>query len=108
MKKILTLLLLLPAVAFCNEMDPDDELVYSDTKIVCMKGASLFSALTKYNEIPMLSMLSYRRSEMGQTNYETRLFVNSSTGTWTLVERREGDLYCVSALGEQLKPIMQN
>jgi hypothetical protein len=44
---------------------------------------------------------------MGQTKYETRLFVNSSTGTWTLVERREDDLYCVSALGEQLKPIKQ-
>lgn len=99
-------MLLLPAVAFCNEMD-SDEPVYADTKIVCVKGTVLFSALKNYNEIPMLSMLSYRRSEMGQTTYETRLFVNSSTGTWTLVERREGDLYCVSALGEQLKPIMQ-
>lgn len=106
MKKILMLLLLSPAVAFCNEIDPD-ELIYSDTKIVCSKGSVVFPTLNNYSEIPMLSMVSYRRSEMGQTKYETRLFVNSSTGTWTLVERREDDLYCVSALGEQLKPIKQ-
>jgi hypothetical protein len=108
MKKILMLLLLLPAVAFCNEIDPDEPM-YAQTKIVCVNGVQLFSALQNFGEIPMVSMVSYRATEVGKkrdtSTFETRLFANPSTGTWTLVERHDVDLYCVSALGEQLKPI---
>lgn len=107
MKKILALLLLLPVIALCNEIDPDAP-VYADTKIVCVNSAMMFSSLKKFGEIPMLSMISYRTTVEGQerntATYETRLFVNTSTGTWTLVERHDADTYCVTGLGEQLKP----
>ena len=110
MKKILTLLLLLPAIAFCNESEVDpDQAVYKDTRIVCASGSSLFEALKKYGEIPMLSLISYRTLANDQkptaSQLDSRLFANPSTGTWTLVEKHDGDLYCVIAIGEQLKPI---
>ena len=110
MKKILTLLLLLPAIAFCNESDSNSgQMVYQDTKIVCANGSVLFDVLKKYGEVPMLSLISYRTLETDQngdaSQLDSRLFSNPSTGTWTLVERHKCDLYCVVGIVEQLKPI---
>jgi hypothetical protein len=111
MKKMLTLLLLLPAIAFCNELEVSDQPVYQDTKIVCASSSVLFEALKKYGEIPMLSLISYRTLATNQdgnaSQLDSRLFANPSTGTWTLVERHDGDLYCVIGIGEQLKPIQR-
>jgi hypothetical protein len=86
-------------------------MVYQDTKIVCASSSVLFEALKKYGEIPMLSLVSYRTLATNQdgnaSQLDSRLFANPSTGTWTLVERHDGDLYCVIGIGEQLKPIQR-
>lgn len=110
MKKMLTLLLLLPVLAFSNELGLNsDQPVYRDTKIVCASGSVLFETLKDYGEIAMISLISYRNLATNQdvdtSRLDSKLFANPSTGTWTLVERHGNDLYCVIGIGEQLKPI---
>jgi len=112
MKKFLLPLLLFPVMAIGNESDSNsDQMSYQDTKIVCVGAPVLFDTLKKYGEIPMLSLTSYRTLATDQNDnasqLDSRLFANPSTGTWTMVERHEGDLYCVIGIGEQLKTIQR-
>jgi hypothetical protein len=84
---------------------------YKNTKMVCVVGDELRDSLNQYSEKPMLSLNSNRIVDQGETNsivkFQAILFVNASTGSWTLVERHSENLYCIAALGEQLKPFGQ-
>ena len=71
----------------------------------CLTEQQFKETLKAYQERAVLIMNSIRE-EKGKTEaYETALFINSATGTWTLFEGRGPDGYCIVAMGEQARPV---
>ena len=114
MKKIILPLMLFPVIALSESNDQKqilDDFDYLNTKLICMSEQLFLSTLKEFDEKPMLSMMSNRITDT-DGNREERvfpviLFVNSSTGTWTMAEKQSGDKVCVVSIGQQIKPFRQ-
>lgn len=74
---------------------------------VCSTGADIHKVLTEYNEEPMLKMTSNRSVGGKVANFSNILFVNAKEGSFTMVEQYEKDLFCIVAVGTDLKPYME-
>lgn len=71
----------------------------------CLTEKQFKETVKAYQERAVLIMNSIRE-EKGKTEaYETALFINSATGTWTLFEGRGPEGYCIVAMGEQARPV---
>jgi hypothetical protein len=71
---------------------------------VCVSSQELTTTLARYGENPALTMMSSRVMDQQQQVHSSVLFVNYDTKTWTLVEKVQEDLYCVSAMGNEIQP----
>lgn len=66
----------------------------------CASGQSMMAVLMEYDELPMLEMITGRGEEIRNRSV---LFVNSKTGTYSLLEQIEKDLWCVISTGNKLE-----
>ena len=62
------------------------------------------ATLQRFQELPMMTMNSVRDIAGQPTDLEAVLFGNARTGTWTLVEQTGPDLFCITGMGDQLRP----
>lgn len=71
----------------------------------------LFGTLREFGEKPLLSLISNRITDTDGDKEEKffpmMLFANPSTGTWSLIEKHDGDKVCVVSIGQQMKPFGQ-
>lgn len=102
MKKLIFFLLLIPSILFAQSIMDG---IKKDNIIYCVDYPKFLSLMKKYNEIPFLTMNTDRigKSLDVVDVYQTILFVNVETGSWTMVESRPDGQYCFSAFGNQLK-----
>jgi hypothetical protein len=95
-------------MAIGNGTDDQQEFDLIQTKIICTEDKVIYSSLDEYGEKPLLHMISHRKIKDGNEesieSYPTILFVNPTTGTWTLVEKHTENILCVVTIGQQLKP----
>lgn len=74
---------------------------------VCGNAENLLKMVTKFEERPLLTMVSKRASDDKTYEYETVLFVNSKTQSYTLVEQISPTIYCVTSTGDSLLPYIK-
>ena len=70
----------------------------------CANWDLMKSTLQRFQELPMMTMNSVRDIAGEPTDLEAVLFGNARTGTWTLVEQAGPDLFCITGMGDQLRP----
>ena len=109
MKKILaTLLVMLPVMAM-SQQELKGELV--DLVGMCVGEIQFAETMTSYGEIPFVTMMTVRPVDKTMENYEeypTVLFMNPDTRTWTLAEKRGNNNYCVTGVGENAAPYVDD
>lgn len=95
-------------MAIGNGTNEEPEFTFVQTKMVCVEDKVVYSSLDEYGEKPLLYMASHRKMNDGSNeninSYPTILFVNPSTGTWSLVEKHTDNVLCIVSIGQQLKP----
>ena len=78
---------------------------------MCVGELQFAETMTSYGEVPFLTMTTMRpvdkKMELFEA-YPTVMFMNPSTLSWTLVEKRGDDNYCVTAVGQNIQPFMNN
>lgn len=73
------------------------EVIEGTSRMVCMDRAILLALLDRYDEVPLARGLGEDGTLV--------IYANPKTGTYTLVERESGGLYCVFASGERFEPV---
>lgn len=68
---------------------------------VCVASAELFATLKQYEELPFVRGDSDRNGQ----KVGFVMFLNAQTGTWTIAERVEEDLFCVTGVGNRFEPV---
>lgn len=102
MKKILSLLCLIPSLVLANPLQPDFTLATVDVPCVSLK--TLTEITDEARELPYLRGQSHPVMTEGAP-LAMVIFVNPTTGTFTLVERIAKDTYCLLALGSKFEPV---
>lgn len=70
----------------------------------CVSMQTLGPLLTEFKELPGLVMTTNREINGKVVEFKTVMFINYQTGSWTLAERVADNEYCITALGENIKP----
>lgn len=73
-------------------------------EIPCGTSSELEAFLKEYKEVPMLRMISERNGSENVVIF----FVNSSSGTYTIVEKISEDKFCMLNSGKNIKPYIKN
>ena len=107
MKKLLaTLLIMLPVMATGQ---PKGQII--DLIGMCVGELQFAETMTSYGEVPFLTMTTMRpvdkKMELFEA-YPTVMFMNPSTLSWTIVEKRGDDNYCATAMGQNIQPFIDN
>ena len=107
MKKLLaTLLIMLPVMATGQ---PKGQII--DLIGMCVGELQFAETMTSYGEVPFLTMTTMRpvdkKMELFEA-YPTVMFMNPSTLSWTLAEKRSDNNYCITAVGQNLQPFIDN
>lgn len=71
---------------------------------VCVAMLDFAQAMDQHGEAPMLRGDSFREMDNLPSQILV-LFVNPTTRTWTLAERRSDDVVCIIGVGENLEPL---
>lgn len=77
------------------------------TELICTSPMGLEQVLEKHKEEPFLTAISVRNLDGKLVAMSTVMFINSKTKSWTLVEKINENLYCVSAMGEHIAPYIE-
>jgi len=101
MKKILaaSLLCLLPSLGF-NQSLVQNNNVEIQMDIFCGGDDLLNKIMFKYEEEPLISLGSIRKISGEVVRFPSILFMNTRTGTWSIVEERGKEFYCVISVGD--------
>ena len=107
MKKLLaTLLIMLPVMATGQ---PKGQII--DLIGMCVGELQFAESMARYGEVPFLTMTTMRplneKMELFEA-YPTVMFMNPSTLSWTIVEKRGDDNYCATAMGQNIQPFIDN
>ena len=109
MKKILaTLLVMLPVVA-TSQQELKGDLV--DLVGMCVGEIQFAETMTSYGEIPFVTMMTFRPVDKTMEKFEeypTVLFMNPDTRTWTLAEKRSNNNYCITGIGDNAAPYIDD
>lgn len=98
----------LAALLFCISSATYSQGVLTSVPVICTNLEELADALEKFNEIPILTSMSYRNSSEGNSyEFPSVIFANTKTGTYTIAEQ-VNDMYCVVSIGENLKPYVDD
>ena len=105
MKKILFLFCVLPTLAFSQITLPGDKVTQKMIiDVFCLNRPKIIEMIKGYEEEPIFTMSSIRKGKNNEAiSFESILFVNVKTGSWTLVEEHGEKGYCVTALGTDIK-----
>lgn len=104
MKKILAVLMFVAGASFAQDKEPDVKPVKFDA--YCMSSKMFGVIAAKYEEQPMMVMISGRTVGEKDMEFTTVMFANPKTGSWSLVERIGEDVFCVVATGSKLAPYL--
>ncbi len=97
MKKLLSTLLFLPALAIAQV-----EYVHFET--ICISQKVLEETITKHGEKPFITAVGHRLVGDKKVFHPVLMFMNPDTKTWTVVERIEQDSFCVISVGSKMQP----
>jgi hypothetical protein len=107
MKKLLaTLLIMLPVMAIGQPKGQIINLIG-----MCVSELQFSETMISYGEVPFLTMLTMRPVDQKLENfkgYPTVMFMNPSTLSWTLAEKRSDNDYCITAMGQNIQPFTNN
>jgi hypothetical protein len=70
----------------------------------CAGWDLMLETLKRFQELPLTSMVSHREIGGQPRDLDAVLFANSRTGTWTLVEQVGPDLFCITGMGDSVRP----
>ena len=102
MKKLLAMLLLMPSLVLANPSKPDFTVATVDT--ICVSLKQLTEITDEAQEIPYVRGQSHPIMTEGGP-LAMVIFVNPVTGTFTVAERVNQDMYCILALGSRFEPV---
>ena len=105
MKKLLVLICFVPFLAFSQITLPGDKVTQKMViDVFCLSRPKIIEMIKGYEEEPIFTMSSIRKGKNNETiSFESILFVNVKTGSWTLVEEHGEKGYCITALGTDMK-----
>jgi len=109
MKKILaTLLVMLPVIAM-GQTQPKGELI--NLIGMCVNRLQFAETISSYGEVPFLVMVTTRPTDETVQSFEefnTVMFMNPNTLSWTLAEKRNDNKYCVVGVGVNIQPYVND
>ena len=94
----------LAAFLFAATVSVNAKTIQGAVPIVCADEKTFIEAIASFNEEPFITALSKR--DMGNgllTPAALVIFLNPKTGSFTVAEKIS-DMYCVVAMGENMKP----
>ena len=100
MKKLLISLLFLPTIAFANEL-----VLF---QAMCLDRETMQKVLSDNNEEPFATGVGHRVSGDTKVFHPAVMFVNSKTGSWTLVEITSENMYCITSVGSKMQPYIES
>jgi len=95
------------SASYAQEQDNDTFLTPIDA--ICTTQLVFAETITKYGEVPIMRGISMRNVNGGMVALPTVLFMNMTTGSWTVAELLAENTYCVVAMGrdwEAYQPTM--
>ena len=103
MNRFLVVLALAFVTSGCAANPP---LVMRPTDVICVDAATLAQTLANYGEKPAITMGTNREIAGKTEPLATVLFINYTTKTWTIAERINDDLFCVTGVGNNIQPYL--
>lgn len=105
MKKLLALICFTPLLAFSQITLPGDKAMQKMIiDVFCLNRPKIIEMIKGYEEEPIFTMNSIRKGNNNEAiSFESILFVNVKTGSWTFVEEHGEKGYCITALGTDVK-----
>lgn len=103
MKKLILGIILLASSAVHAQESPTPETQTIKITVACSSQAKILDVIKKYGERPMLQMTSARENK----ELVTIMFVNPKTLSYTIVEKVNDDVYCVTGSGEGVMVYMR-
>lgn len=106
MKKLLALLLMAPAIVFASS-DVETEYVYREKGLQCTDWKTAKEVIKGAEEVRVgrgLALVSHKNQP--NKEYELQpivIYVNSKTGTFTILEKTPDGLWCFLNYGENFK-----
>jgi hypothetical protein len=97
MKTLLAMSLLIPAMVFASPQ-------IKTYQAMCLDSKDLTSTIDEFKEIPYVRGTN---TPLAEQDSKTSLvvFVNPTTGTFTIVEKVADNLYCIMAVGGGFQPV---
>ena len=96
MKKILSTLLFLPALAMA-------QVEYVNFETICVSQKMLEETVAKHGEKPFVTAVGYRLAGDRKLFHPVVMFMNPDTKSWTLVEKIDNS-FCIVAVGTKIEP----
>ena len=97
MKKILAMFLLMPSLVFANPQ-------IKTIQTMCLDGKDLTDTVNEFKELPYVRGISTPMAEQ-DAKMSLVVFLNPTTGTFTIVEKADDNLYCILAVGGGFEPV---
>jgi hypothetical protein len=97
MKKFLAMCLLMPSLVFANPQ-------IKTIQTMCINGNDLTDTVNEFKELPYVRGISTPLSEKDD-KMSLVVFLNPTTGTFTIVEKAADNLYCILAVGGGFEPV---
>lgn len=98
MRKYLALLAFFSGPAWASEPK------VATYETVCITGSQLTETVQEFKELPYVRGIS-RSLNDPDSGLSLVVFVNPTTGSFTIVERAKADLYCILAIGSGFEPV---
>ena len=97
MKKMLAMFLLMPSLVFANPQ-------IKTIQTMCLDGKDLTDTVNEFKELPYVRGISTPMAEQ-DAKMSLVVFLNPTTGTFTIVEKADDNLYCILAVGGGFEPV---
>jgi hypothetical protein len=99
MKTIFGMCLLIPSLVFANPQ-------VATVQTLCVDAEQLSATTNEFKEIPFVRGITSPLSEEDK-RLSLVVFLNPTTGTFTIVEKAADNLYCILAVGNNFQPVPQ-
>jgi hypothetical protein len=97
MKKILAMFLLMPSLVLANPQ-------IKTIQTMCLNGNDLVESINEFKELPYVRGIS-TPFDKEDAKLSLVIFLNPTTGTFTIVEKAGNNLYCILAVGGGFEPV---
>jgi hypothetical protein len=97
MKKILAMCLLMPSLVLANPQ-------IKTIQTMCLDAKDLTDTVNEFKELPYVRGISTPMAEQ-DAKMSLVVFLNPTTGTFTIVEKAGDNLYCILAVGGGFEPV---